>query len=1181
MSGPRADGGAGVGSPDAGAAKTAAAGAAAAAAEGTSGSATARSGAPAGTGAARRTRGARAARTGPAGPGTPRGRGGPAWANRVALGTGRAVQAIAIWLLVGLVLQPSLPGPVHEVSRWLSVLNVPSQPGFFSVVLVGVVASGLLRRLRAALWFVILVWQLPSLVVGVLAAVAVVTGEPLVRTLDVAPTDVIGAVVAAVVIPLLVAARPAFQARLRSGAWWQGALVTVAGIVLATVVAFLLLRVVPDSVGGPGDALQWSASHAVGIHPGGAAGDAPAWVGVVASLISAVGLLVGLAIFLRSSTGDPARRAEDALAVRRLLLEDGAEDSLGYFATRDDRSAVFASNERAAVSYRVVSGVSLAAGDPVGDPDAWPDAIGRWLDHAHTHGLIPAVTSTSEAGASAYRDAGLHPLLMGDEAVIDTRRFDLTNPAMRPVRRSVERVRAAGYEVRVRRQSAIAPAELAELVDAADRWRRGDERGYSMALERLGDPVDPRVVIVSAHDADGACRGILSFVPWGRRGLSLDVMRRSPDAVGGVTETMVSGLATASRDLGVDRISMNFAMFRETFELGERIGATPVQRLNRRVLLLASHFWQLEQLYRSNEKYLPDWQPRLLCYEAGSQLTRVVFALGQAEGFLPRTPRWLTGAEDRDAPDPERHTPAFVAQVVAQEDELLAVTPPVRRLTEQQRVRHAKLDVLRQAGMDPYPVAVPRTHGIGQVRALLATSAGEAGDGAPAQVSQVAVVGRLVRLRDLGGVVFAVLREGTDEVQAILTADGGADVGQWRRTVDLGDQVSVTGTLGRSRSGEPSVVVSSWRMAGKALTPPPDKHRGLVDPETRLRLRYMDLALHDRAEHLLRARSVAVWSIRRSLTDQGFLEVETPILQRIHGGANARPFRTHINAYNMDLYLRIAPELYLKQLMVGGAGRVFELGRNFRNEGVDATHNPEFTSVEAYAAFGDYLTMRDLTRELIVAAAVAVHGEPVAHRPDGSVVRLDGEWPSIGVHEAVSRAVGAEITPDLPLADLRRVCEERGVAWDVEETHGALVNELYDRFVEGQTVEPTFYLDFPVETSPLTRQHRHDPRLAERWDLVAFGAELGTAYSELVDPVEQRARLTQQSILAAAGDPEAMEIDEDFLAALEFAMPPTGGVGIGVDRVVMTLVGASIRETLAFPFLRPSGRTSGRAGGRR
>lgn len=1091
-------------------------------------------------------------------------------------------QAVAIWLVVGLLLLPFAPDVVHDIGRWMAVVNIPTQPSFFTVVLVGVVASGLLRRLRAALWLVILVWQLPPFLLVVLVVAVVATGQASLAELEVTSIDLVSGAVAVVVVPLLVAARAAFPARLRPRAWRGAAGLVLTGVLSSAIVAMALLELVTHSLGGPGERARWSVARAVGIHLTASATEpeVPAWVAVVASLFSAAGLLVGIAVFLRSSAVDPRRRSGDALAVRRLLLRFPSDDSLEYFATRDDRAAVFASDGQAAISYRVVSGVSLAAGDPLGDPDSWSDAVVRWLEHTRLHGWIPAVTSTTPAGAHVYRDAGLHPVPMGDEAVIETRNFDLASPAMRPVRRSVERGRAAGYTVQVRRQSAIPQPELDEIVALADTWRHGDERGYSMALDRLGAPVDPREVVITARDADGTCRGLLSFVPWGRRGLSLDVMRRSPEAISGVTEIMISALMGASRELGLEKVSMNFAMFRETFELGERIGATPLQRFNRRVLLFASRFWQLEQLYRSNEKYLPDWRPRLLCYEASSQLTRVIFALGQAEGFLPRNPRWLGGAVGRDL-EQALHSPELAAEIVAQETDLLAVSAPERYLTEQQRHRHQALDRLRAAGMDPYPAGVPRTCSVGEAHRIAASTTRPdltldtalpsdplSGSGDQA----VAVVGRVVRLRDLGGVVFAVLREGMDQVQVMLTADGPADVVLWRGAVALGDQVGVTGRPTRSRTGEPTLHVDEWRMASKALTPPPDKHRGLVDPETRLRLRHMDLALDDRAQHMLRARSAAVWSMRSTLVEQGFLEVETPILQRVHGGANARPFTTHINAYDMDLYLRIAPELYLKQLMVGGVGRVFELGRNFRNEGVDATHNPEFTSVEAYAAYGDYLTMRDLTRDLIVAAAVAVHGEPIARRSDGTVVRLDEPWPSITVHDAVSEALGTEVSPDLPLADLRRLCSTHDLAWDEKETHGALVTELYDRFVEGQTVRPTFYMDFPVETSPLTRQHRRDPRLAERWDLVAFGAELGTAYSELVDPVEQRARLTQQSILAAAGDPEAMEIDEGFLSALEFAMPPTGGLGIGVDRVVMTLVGASIRETLTFPFIRPASR---------
>lgn len=1082
-------------------------------------------------------------------------------ADGVATVATRTVQGMAAWQVVALLLLPFAPGVAKRVGDVLSVLNLPSQPGFSSLVLLVLVGSGLVRHLRAALWFLVLAWQAPVLVVGVVTAIVWLLDPAQRPDLDVTVRDVVAWVVALVAVPVLVGARAAFPARVRRGAWWRSLLVAAAGIVAGALLSFLLLQVVGHRLPSTLDQLRWSLAHALGstgsaLDPG-TLGGAPTWVGVVGGFVAAVGLVLAIVLFGRSRQPVGTDAAADRLHVRRLLLELPSRDSLGYFATRDDRSAVFSSDRRAAVSYRVVSGVCLAAGDPLGDPAAWPDAVARWLATARRYGWVPAVTSTTETGARAYRAVGLHALAMGDEAVIVTRAFDLANPAMRGVRRAVERGRAAGYEVRVRRQAELPPGELAAVVAEADRWRRGEERGYSMALDRFGSPVDPREVVVTAHDADGRLRGVLSFVPWGRRGLSLDVMRRSPEAVTGVTELMVSGLVDASRDIGVERVSMNFAMFRETFQLGERVGATPVQRLNRRVLLLASRFWQLEQLYRSNDKYLPDWQPRVLCYEAAGHLSRVVLALGQAEGFVPPLRR-IGGAER--APVRAADDPAFVAAVVAQEQELLAVRPPTRRLTEQERVRHAKLDRLRTAGTEPYPVAVPRTRTVGAAREV-------ALDG-----PEVSVVGRVVRLRDLGGVVFAVLREGVDEVQAMLTASGTSGLDLWRRTVDLGDQVSVTGPMTHSRSGELSVAVRSWRMAAKALAPPPDKRRGLMDPEARVRLRHVDLALHDAAAALLRARSTAVWSLRTSLVARGFVEVETPILQRVHGGANARPFTTHINAYDLDLYLRIAPELYLKRLMVGGVGKVFELGRNFRNEGVDATHNPEFTSMEAYEAFGDYTTMRELTRELVVAAAVAVHGEPVAHRPGGGVVRLDGPWPVVTVHEAVSRAVGREVTPDLPLPELQTLCGTLGVAWQPTETHGALVSELYDRFVEGQTVEPTFYTDFPVESSPLTRQSRSDPSLAERWDLVAFGAELGTAYSELTDPVEQRRRLTQQSVLAAAGDPEAMEVDEDFLDALEFGMPPTGGVGIGVDRVVMTLVGGTIRDTLAFPFVRPQRR---------
>jgi lysyl-tRNA synthetase class 2 len=369
-------------------------------------------------------------------------------------------------------------------------------------------------------------------------------------------------------------------------------------------------------------------------------------------------------------------------------------------------------------------------------------------------------------------------------------------------------------------------------------------------------------------------------------------------------------------------------------------------------------------------------------------------------------------------------------------------------------------------------------------------------------------------------------------------------------------------------------------MAAKCTTPVPK-----LGPSAPARQsRSLELIVDPTASDLLRLRSAAVRELRSALVRRDFLEVETPMLHAVHGGASARPFRTHMNAYDISLCLRIAPELHLKRLCVGGMGRIFEVNRNFRNEGVDDTHNPEFTSLEVYQAFADYRTMQQLARELILDIARAVHGAPVVVRrlPGGRVAEVDlsAPWPVVPVHQAVSSACGRRVAPDTGVAELAALCREHAVPVGADPTPGGLVVALYERLVEACTAQPTFYIDFPVETSPLTRAHRDDPRLAERWDLVAYGQEIGTAYSELTDPVEQRRRLTEQSLRRAAGDPEAMEVDEEFLDALGYAMPPTGGLGIGVDRLVMMLTGVPIRDTLAFPFpQRREGRGLSRTGG--
>ncbi len=490
-------------------------------------------------------------------------------------------------------------------------------------------------------------------------------------------------------------------------------------------------------------------------------------------------------------------------------------------------------------------------------------------------------------------------------------------------------------------------------------------------------------------------------------------------------------------------------------------------------------------------------------------------------------------------------------------------------LPEQVRVRRAKLDRMRAEGIDPYPVGFPRTATAAEVREAHPDLAVDVATG-----ERVGVVGRVVLSRAGGKLCFATLRDGTGELQVMLSLDrvGEESLARWKADVDLGDHVGVEGEVITSKRGELSVLADSWAITAKCLRPLPDKHKGLADVEARVRQRYVDLIVNPDAHRMLRLRADAVRSVRETLTSRGFVEVETPMLQTVHGGANARPFTTHINAYDLDLFLRIAPELYLKRLVVGGVEKVFEINRSFRNEGADSSHNPEFTMLEAYEAYGDYTTMRHLTQRTVQQAATdALGGTVVRHAgPEGEVEHdIGGEWPVVSVNDGLSAALGEVVDNDTTPARLRELAGSAGIAYDPAWSRGQLVLELYEHLLEDRTVSPTFYTDFPTEVSPLTRAHRVDPRMAERWDLVAFGSEIGTAYSELVDPVEQRSRLTAQSLLAAGGDTEAMDLDEDFLRALEYAMPPSGGMGMGVDRLLMLLTGRSIRETVLFPLVRP------------
>jgi lysyl-tRNA synthetase class 2 len=494
-------------------------------------------------------------------------------------------------------------------------------------------------------------------------------------------------------------------------------------------------------------------------------------------------------------------------------------------------------------------------------------------------------------------------------------------------------------------------------------------------------------------------------------------------------------------------------------------------------------------------------------------------------------------------------------------------SPPADDLPEQMQVRREKRQRLLDSGVQPYPTVVERSHTIRQVR--------EKYDGQELEPDtrtgeQVAITGRVIFQRNTGKLCFARLREGDgSEIQVMLSLAevGEESLAEFKALVDIGDLLAVRGEVITSRRGELSVQATEWELAAKTLRPLPNEHRPLSD-EARIRLRYVDMMIRPEPRQMVRTKATVLRSLRETLDQRGYIEVETPILQLTNGGAAARPFRTHLNALDQDMLLRIAIELDLKRAMIGGVEKVYEIGRTFRNEGLDSTHAAEFSMLEAYQAYGDQFTMMELTKALVLDAARAV-GRTVVPARDGSEIDLEGEWRQASILDLVSEAVGTEITVETPAETLRRISETRSVELQPNWEAAEIVVELYEQLVEDHLVNPTFVMDYPSAVKPLAKAHRSKPGLNEAWDLIINGVELAPAYSELNDPVVQRERLKAQSLLAAQGDQEAMELDEVFLKAMEYGMPPAGGMGMGVDRLTMLLTGAGIRETILFPLLRP------------
>ncbi|MGV0388202.1 lysine--tRNA ligase [Corynebacterium sanguinis] len=510
-------------------------------------------------------------------------------------------------------------------------------------------------------------------------------------------------------------------------------------------------------------------------------------------------------------------------------------------------------------------------------------------------------------------------------------------------------------------------------------------------------------------------------------------------------------------------------------------------------------------------------------------------------------------------------------------------------ISEQQQFRRAKRQKLIDDGRGAYPVSVDRTTSLKDLRSAYVVVAEDDEHTPPEGVTAlgpgeetqdvVSVAGRIMFKRDTGKLCFASLQEGDGtQLQVMLSlAEVGADaLASWKDDVDLGDIVSVTGRVIASKRGELSVMASSWQMASKALRPLPVAFAEMNE-EQRVRHRYTDLIMRSAARENAMTRIKVIAAVRKYLTGLDFVEVETPMLQTLHGGAAARPFVTRSNALDIDLYLRIAPELYLKRCVVGGIERVFEINRNFRNEGVDSSHSPEFTMLETYQAWGTYADGAKMMKGLVQFCAEEVFGSQKVTLADGTEYDFSGEWKVLQMYPSLNEALARkfpgqpEVTIDSSVEELTAIAGAIGlkVPANAGWLHGKLVEEIWEELYSDQLYEPTFVINFPVETSPLTRDHRDQPGVTEKWDLYIRGFELATGYSELVDPVIQRERFVDQARLAAHGDDEAMVLDEDFLAAMEQGMPPTAGTGMGVDRLLMALTGLGIRETVLFPMVKP------------
>ena len=1066
--------------------------------------------------------------------------------------------ALAVACLIWSV-SPALSAALGGVRHYLDLyyLHAPGTSVLWALFAgwTGVLAA---RRKRLAWWMLVLYsagW-LPYNLVELLGGRDIHAGPALVLH-----TAVLG---------VLIAARSQFPARVRACAVRPALLTGAVGVLVTGIAGWALVQAFPGSLVSGTQRGLWVVSRLTAtVLPGESRidGAPPFGVSFLLGIMGALAVAAALWVLLRTQQAEYALTSTDEMALRALLDRPDA-DSLGYFNTRRDRSVIFAPNGNAALGYRVENGLCLALGDPIGERDSWPQAVTAWQQYARRFGWPVAVVGASEASVPIYERAGLIAVPAGAEAVLDTRSFSLAAPGLKPVRPTVGRLRKQGMSVRIRRHRDVGTAELARFAVDAQRWRHSETvRGYPLPVGRLGDRQDGDCLLVEATDSDDRVLGMLSLVPWGPTGMALDLVRCADNAPEGLLDFLVCELALHAEQHGVHRVSLNLSLFRSVFEAAGQ--TTPAGRPRRgstlrrgvRILPLAfSRWWQLDQLYRTALRYQPLWVSRATLCADPADLPRIALAAALAEGLLPRVSGKSAAFTHTGRHPATTERPLRAAFEGPPAPDLVPDTGQLDH-PEQTRVRAGKLAELVAAGNDPYPKPFPPTHTVAAARRV-------------PRGTTVRVSGRVLRIRDHGGVLFALVRDWSSDIQLLIERErvGAHRCTEFGTTIDLGDLISVSGQLGASRHGELSLLVADWRMLGKCLHPLPHKWHGLTDSELRLRYGYLDLMIDQEARRLLARRSAVLRSMRDTLHDWGFLEVTTPVLRQDPGALTGRGLRTHIDADNLDLQLRTSPELALKRLCVAGVEKVFELGPGFRNTRSDPRHVPEFTLLQGYEAHSDHSRTMTLCRQLVQQAAGAAHDAVVALRPaaDGyEMVDISGEWPVRPMYRALSEQLGVEITAETETADLRELCEKTDVRYQRAWDRDRLAYTLYQQLVATSTTTPTFYCDFPATTAPFARRQPNDPELAQRWELVAWGLELGTGRSELTDPVQQRRRLTAQTRLAADGGPATRELDDDLLHALEYAMPPTGGFGIGVDRVIMLLTGRAIRETQPFPLVRP------------